>query len=34
VDCDPAEQPQAGDVFCLRTDSIGLPEPVCKLAIT
>jgi L-arabinonolactonase len=33
VDCDPTEQPQAGDVFRLRTDSIGLPEPVCKLAL-
>jgi sugar lactone lactonase YvrE len=31
ADCD---QPQAGDVFRLSTNSTGLPEQVCKLAIT
>jgi L-arabinonolactonase len=30
VDCD---QPQAGDLFCLHTESTGLPEPFCKLAL-
>ncbi len=33
VDCDRTKQPQAGDLFRLCTDSTGLPEPVCKLAI-
>jgi sugar lactone lactonase YvrE len=31
VDCDRTEQPQAGDVFRLRTGVTGLPEPVCKV---
>ena len=33
ADGDRADQPQAGDVFCLSTNSTGLPEPACKLAI-
>lgn len=33
VDCDRTEQPQAGDLFRLCTDSTGLPEPACKLPL-
>lgn len=32
-DIDPAEQPQAGDLFRIRTDVKGLPEPECRLAV-